>query len=876
VIRSENTVEPISHKFSREDWHELMPYFDQWLDATDQGRADMLARLSSDQPELHLRLVALIKADQAANTLHFLDTDALEEADSKERTLTIRDLRGKRLGAWSLEHLLGVGGAGQVWFARRCDGLHSGCAAVKVLHAAELDGHAQRRFAREARVLAKLQHPHVARLLDVGEDERSQRFLVIEYVDGQRIDQWCDARNAPISTRLRLFLQVCEAVAYAHANLIVHRDLKPSNIFVQTDANVKLLDFGVAKLLADENADNGDDATELTRIAGAMFTPEYASPEQFEGGSIAVTSDVYSLGVVLYVLLSGGRPYAAEHSTPAQLARAVVFDEPRRLTATTTADSAAAVTIAAQRGTSREHLHRQLRGDLDTIVGKALKKTPAERYSSVEALADDVRRYLAFQPIIARTDSYFYRVRKFTRRNWVGLGFAALLLLAVFGGTLGIAWEAHKAEQEASRAQIEAAKAKDTAEFTTHILAGIDPDRAKTLDRTLLRILLDTAANDARDQLKGQPAVYASIENTIANSYNSIGEFDLASQHWQLALTAAEATGADAGTRAHLITMRSRALLNHAHYREAFDLAQQAVALTASLPEDNVERLIAQSQLASIDCGLARARECHDLSTHIYDIQRKALGDDDLETLSSYVRMAVADSQLGKSAEAKAIYEEAIRRYTAKHNQPDSHTLGWIVRMAALNDGMNQFSDNEALISANLPIAQQLLGEKHRITRSLMAWLGTTLSEEKRYAESKPYLERALDLFNDGDEAGSFDAMSTEINLTQTLLGLHEDKAAEVHARHLVAKVESVGHLGDGGTTLSLLVRVLIQQKRYADAERELNYGEAQAADPSEHAPTSPYAQSFVDLYTAWGKPGLADQWRAKLPADTGPAQQEK
>ncbi len=848
-------------------WHELMPCFDYWLDATEDARAEMLTRLASQNPDLHSNLIALIKADQAADAQHFMGADALCELGPAEEEAPAPDLSGKRLGPWRLERLLGVGGAGQVWLARRSDGLHDGAAAVKFLRVAALDGHAQRRFAREGRLLAKLQHPHVARLLDVGEDEQHHRYLVIEYVDGERIDRWSDERKASIQMRLRLFLQVCEAVAYAHANLIIHRDLKPSNIFVQTDGSVKLLDFGVAKLVASESAEDTDDATELTRIAGAMFTPEYASPDQFEGGSIAVTSDVYSLGVVLFVLLAGTRPYITEQPTPAHFARAVVLDAPRRLSTATAANDEEDERLAAQRGTTPEHLRRLLRGDLDTIVGKALKKAPDERYASVDALADDVRRYLAFQPIVARTDSFLYRASRFTRRNWVGVSVCALLLLAILMGTTGIMWEARRAEQEAQHARVEAAKASRTAQFMASTLAGIDPDRAKTLDRTLLRILLDSAASNARDQLNDEPEVYGSIESTIAASYNSIGEFELAAQHWQLALSAEEVSGANIKKRAHLIALRSRALSNHARYRDALEAAQKAVALTASLPEDDTERLFAESQLASVDCGLARAQACHDISVHVYEIERKLLGEDDLETLSSRTRIAVADGQLGNDLEAKSIYEDAIKRYTGKYKQADSHTLGWILRMATLNDDTNQFADNERLISANLPVAERLLGKEHRITRSLTALLGATLAEEKRYADAKPYLQQAVELFAKGDEADGFEAMSTEINLTQTLLELNDTKAAELHARNLVAKVDNMpGHHGDGGITRLLLAHVLIQRKSYAEAERELYAGDANDTAASGHTPSGQFAQTFVDLYTAWGKPALAAEWRAKMP----------
>lgn len=469
-----------------------LDYFERWLDADEPQRQEMLAALATQAPDTHARLLKLIAADRDADVAHFLDAGALSDAGIDEDELTLNDLTGRQFGAWRFERLLGVGGAGQVWLARRCDGLHGGVAAIKLLRIAELDGYAQQRFAREGRVLAELEHPHIARLIDVGKSSDGQRYLVLEYIDGERIDRWCDRHGIDINARLNLFLQVCEAVAYAHARLIVHRDLKPSNILVQEDGEVKLLDFGVAKLLGGDVAEG--ETAELTHAAGAAFTPEYASPEQFEGKSVTVTTDVYSLGVVLYLLLSGRRPYADEVSTPAQFARAIVDGEPRRLSSISGSGEDTR-RIAAQRGMSVEQLRRQLRGDLDTILGAALKKDPTERYASVQAFAGDVRRYLGHRPIRARGDSRRYRLGKFLRRHWAGVTATMLLVLAILGGLVGTIWEAHRANLAAQRAE-------RSREFLASLIQDVNPfslgrgnvnNPAGALDNALKRIERDLA-----------------------------------------------------------------------------------------------------------------------------------------------------------------------------------------------------------------------------------------------------------------------------------------------------------------------------------------------------------------------------------------------
>lgn len=446
-----------------------MLVFERWVDATTDERTSLLEDVAQRDPEAHRCLLRLIEADGVAESIHFLDRGA---ADDARRSMDGTEpepqpLQGERIGAWRLRELLGAGGSGQVWLAQRCDGSYEGLAALKLLRAPAIDTHAQKRFAREGRLLARLRHAHIARLFDAGEGElreRAQRFIVLEYIDGERIDDWCDRKHATIETRLRLFLQVCDAVSYAHANLIVHRDLKPSNILVQADGAAKLLDFGIAKLLAAEDADA--EVTELTQAGIAPFTPEYAAPEQFEGKPATVATDVYSLGIVLYVLLAGRRPYETD-ATPRQLARNVLDGASRRLAHALerTEDTGR---VALHRGTTPQVLRRLLRGDLDTILGTALKRDPSERYASVQALADDVRRFLDHKPIRARADSALYRTRMFVRRHRgsVAIGCVTLLSLLLGSGTLLV---------QDYRLQAEIKRANAIKQFLLDAISSVDP-----------------------------------------------------------------------------------------------------------------------------------------------------------------------------------------------------------------------------------------------------------------------------------------------------------------------------------------------------------------------------------------------------------------
>jgi serine/threonine-protein kinase len=438
--------------------------FEHWLDLAPDAQAQELERLRGENPAMHQRLLQLIRADQEATSGKFLTGLAIDaaiadggvdEEPSAPPTSSI--------GPWTIEKPLGAGGMGRVWLARRDDGLYQGHVAIKMLRDAVADEFAIERFAREGEILARLAHPNIARLLDAGTLADGQRYLVIEYIRGERVDHYCDSRRFAVAERVRLFLQVCEAVAHAHANLVVHRDLKPANILVQDDGQVKLLDFGVAKLIEGDAA--GGEDSPLTRVAGAGLTPEYAAPEQIEGGAITTATDVYSLAVVLYRLLAGSRPYGREDASPARLARDIVDTEARSLSAgiRERLHSDEMRAWAEQRSTSPERLVRLLAGDLDNIVGKALKKAPGDRYSSVRALADDLAAYLDNRPVTARGDGFAYLAGKFIRRYWLGVASATALAVSIVAGVAGFAWQARIAVESQAEAERQAVLARDKA-----------------------------------------------------------------------------------------------------------------------------------------------------------------------------------------------------------------------------------------------------------------------------------------------------------------------------------------------------------------------------------------------------------------------------
>src|SRR6185437_5582520 len=397
-------------------WRELSPHLDHALSLSDEERAAWLQSFEEQNPELGAVLRKLLEEHRAAASEHFLENHP--EQPTEESSLA-----GQSIGAYTLLAPVGRGGMGSVWKAERNDGRFERHVAIKFLHFSVAAQGGLERFKREGRILGQLSHPHIAELMDAGVTPSGELYLVLEYIEGQRIDEYCDQKRLDVEERIRLFLDVLSAVAVAHANLVVHRDIKPSNVLVRNDGQVKLLDFGIAKLLSADSDAAG--ASMLTLEGAGALTPQYASPEQVSGGPVTTATDVYALGVLLYLLLAGKHPAEGKTDSPAQLLKAILETEPQR--ASEVAESTDASVISARRNTSPDKLRKSLRGDLDTILAKALKKNPGERYGTVTALADDLQRYLSHQPITAHPDALSYRLQKYVRRHRVGVALTVVL-----------------------------------------------------------------------------------------------------------------------------------------------------------------------------------------------------------------------------------------------------------------------------------------------------------------------------------------------------------------------------------------------------------------------------------------------------------------
>jgi serine/threonine-protein kinase len=537
---------------SKEALAALDPLLDQVLDLEPDEREIWFAALRLERPVLAGELESLLGQESLLEERGFLSGDGYAGMFDGAPSLI-----GLQIGAYTLEEPIGQGGMGSVWLGRRSDGRFKGKAAVKLLNLALVDPIGVERFRREGTVLAQLTHPNIARMLDAGLAEAGQPYLVLEYVEGQRIDLYCDRHQLDPLARLALFRQVAGAVAHAHANLIVHRDLKPSNILVSPDGNVKLLDFGIAKLL--ESEASGAERSELTARGGLAFTPEYAAPEQVLGGPITTATDVYSLGVLLYLLLAGRHPTSGGSVTTAGHLSGILDTEPPRLS-------------VAVGGASSARLKRLYRGDLDNILAKALKKEPAQRYPTVTALADDLERHLRHEPVQARPDSYGYRARKFVRRNRAAVLVSSLTAAALVVATVVTASQMVEARKQRDEAVFQARRGKAQMEFQTLLLSSLGPKpltAREILDRG--RVLLE------REWI-GEPRFTSGITLNLASHYRQLGD----NQKEAELLARAESLALHAGAADMLVPVRC-AQVSNIHHRDSTARALALLDRTRSL-----------------------------------------------------------------------------------------------------------------------------------------------------------------------------------------------------------------------------------------------------------------------------------------------------
>jgi serine/threonine-protein kinase len=683
---------------------------------------------------------------------------------------------GPRVGPYRILRQLGHGGMGLVSLAVRDDDAYRKRVAIKV--ASGHAGHERNRFLQERRILAALDHPSIARLLDGGTTESGHPYLVMEYVEGEPIDLYCDRHGLEVRARLSLFRQVCEAVHYAHQSLIVHRDLKPANILVTASGEPKLLDFGIAKLLAPDLVD----APPLTGTGAIPMTLEYASPEQIRGGLVTTATDVYSLGIVLYELLVGRPPFRLREHSAVELLRLIGEVEPDApSTALLKTSDPTPDRIARDRGLDPAGLRRQLRGDLDNIVMKAIRKVPSGRYTSAHQLAEDIHRYLAGEPILARAPTLGYVARKFVGKHRVGVAAAAAFVVLAAGFTVKQARLTSELAEERDLARQDAAMAQRTTTFLQDLFRAADPAKA---DSITARELLDRAVEHARLELEDEPPVEATLFDTLGGVYASLGLYDKATPLLEDALKirqlsfGAESLEAAASLQTLGDVQRERAL-----YAAAEASLREAVRLREKLlPADDPVLAASLHGLGVVERDVGHYSEAERLYRRALAIREGRRGEEaGLGETAERLAQVLQDGW--RSDEALSMAGRAVAVNRSLGSIADAGLARALDRLGLIRRDRGELRDAETATTEALKLRRELFGPEHPNVAVSMAELASVLAERGEFTAAEKLDRDALDVLSRSLGANHPNVAAVQLTLADILDRTARSEAAARLAR---------------------------------------------------------------------------------------------
>ena len=747
-----------------ERWSQIDALFDRALEIPTRDRDAFLENACRGDGALRNAVERLLAADERART--FLELPASLQGEETAAA-------GTHLGPYRIDKLLSQGGMGTVYLATRDDGQFERQVALKLLQAplggigGIRDPETLQRFRAERQVLARLEHPSIARLYDGGETAGGIPFLVMEYVEGLPLDLYCDRNRLGIDDRLRLFLRLLDAVSYAHRNLLVHRDIKPANILVTAQGEPKLLDFGIAKRLA-------GDQPAGTQTSFRLMTPAYASPEQVRGESITTASDVYSLGVVLYELLCGRGPYRLE----SELETSILHRQPEK--PSKALDGSGLEEIAAARRARPGELRRKLRGDLDTLVLTALRKEPHRRYRSVDELAADVERYLGAFPISARRETALYSAGKLARRHPIGTALAGLALSLIAVLFAGVLDQRDRAERERDKAQL-------AMSFLVDVFEQADPYQRGAGDVSA-RELLDTGVRRASRDLAGDPEVQATLLDALGRAALGLGHADQAEPALRRALALRRKTAR--GSLELADSLESVAWLDflQGDYSAAETLYREALGLRRRLARGDPSTRIAfnLTHLATVlversqSTDAERSREIESLLREALAIYREAEGPDGKGVADSLFQLGRLLQTRGELAEAERLLREVLRMDLARLGETHPETSHCRRALAQVLVTRAELPEAERLVRQALEAQRKVLPAEHPD----IAWTKNDL---------------ALVRFRSGD------AVEAEL-LFREVLATASANLGESHANTLLV--------------LHNLANALVEQRKFAEAAR--------------------------------------------------------
>jgi serine/threonine protein kinase/Tfp pilus assembly protein PilF len=829
-----------------ERWQQVKSVLDGALDQRPAERPVFLDGVCRDDSELRCEVESLLASE--AELGDFIEEPLFDLHASGEES----SAAGQRIAAYKVIREIGRGGMGSVYLAEKAEGDFEGQFALKVIRRGMDSEEVLGRFRAERRILTQLDHPNIARIFDGGTTEDGRPFFVMERIEGRPIDEFCDAEELSIPERLELFLQVCSAVHFAHQHLVVHRDLKPVNILVTHDRVSKLLDFGIAKILDPERTE-----PMLTVPDRRPVTPQYASPEQLKGKPTTTASDIYALGVLLYLLLTGRSPYGTPSPEGEELSRAVCEDDPLP-------PSEAAGLVLAGRGPQggRRLLRRRLAGDLDNIVLMAMHKDPKERYASVEQLAADLHRHLDGLPVLAQGNTPIYRLRKFVGRHKVGVTMAAAVVLLVLGFSTSVTFLWQKAVQERDRAET-------VSKFLQDLFTIPDPGESRGKSVTA-REVLDRGTEKISEELQDQPELRAQLMDTMGQVYRNLGLFETARKLSEESLAVRrQVLGSDDLQVAE--SLQNLAILR----REMGDdagaepLLREALAIQRERgTTDTLEHAKAINDLGALLENKGDYGGAERLYRESLELKRRLLGNEHEDVARSLNNLGHLLHLRGDYPAAEQYYQEALMMRRRLLGQVHPEVATTLNNLASLREDEGDVQGAERLYRDVLEMRRKLYGSRHpRVARSLNN-LAFALQAQGKPAAAEPLYQEAVAIADESLGKDHFERAIYLRNLSTALLADGKTTQAEASARE----------------ALSVFRKSKPSSWRVADAESVLGsclarLGQFEQAEPlllgsypvleKDSGDGKKYAKAalnrIIGLYSAWGKPDRVAAYRALL-----------
>lgn len=857
------------------------------LELEPDAREAFLSEACANNSILRSEVESLLASHNQAEAESFIEDAPFHLSAELRAGERVAPVEGQRVGAYKIIREIGRGGMGVVYLATRADDQYRKRVAIKLVKRGLDTADILRRFRHERQILASLDHPNIARLIDAGTTDDGLPYFVMDYVEGLSLHEYCDKHTLSTDERLKLFRTICDAVHYAHQNLVVHRDLKPGNILITEQGVPKLLDFGVAKFL---NPELSGQTIEPTATALRVMTPEYASPEQVRGETITTASDVYSLGVILYELLTGHRPYRFKSHRPDEIARVICEEEPERpSTAISRVEEIPGVegkppvtltpeSVSSARDGQPETLRRNLSGDMDHIILMAMRKEPSRRYSSVAQLSEDIRRHLEGQPVIARRDTFSYRSAKFVRRHKAGVAAAMLIALSLVAGIIATVWQARNAALERDKARIAQAKAERINAFLQETLGFANPSwESPSLqagkDATISEVL-DEAAQRVESELADQPEVNAELRRTIGNAYTGQGRYAAAEKHLLAALDIhRKFYGEEHPETARSMRTLAVLLLTKGDYAGAEPLYRKALPVyRRGLVEGSIDLPQFLRILNELGMLLERKGETQKAESFLHEgleLSRVLSGRERVLVALMLNNLGLVRERQANMNEAEVLYRQAIEEF---HRLPGRKRAELAYSLSNLGDILktkHQYAEAERLVREGLDVVQMLYGQTNPVIINSLQSHVHLLYLTGDYEKAEAEIRKALALQRQTLPTGhlSFATSLALLGMIETQKG--QLALAESHLRESLAIRRR--DLPKGHWLLSLsqaaLGECLTAQKRYAEAEQLLleSYNGIKASMGEQNWWTGEVLKRVVRLYEAWGKPDAAARFRALL-----------